>query len=211
MRRIASFPDVIAGAALAYEPHRIAFYLQETIAAFHSYYTQGKRSGERVISADPRKTAGRLFLCRALKQVLANGLAVEWDMYVASGYDWNWGTGGIASSAPNLSVARGDGSFLDNVACDPGYLAWVHLIDDNAYGSRPPYLHVGVIGADGVGEPVFGADTDLQADSVGRGDFLAGHGDVGRPDVDPRDGRRAGPGPVAAGLQQRRESAALVA
>jgi arginyl-tRNA synthetase len=76
IRRIAAFPDVVSSAALAYEPHRIAFYLQETIAAFHSYYTQGKRSGERVISADARKTAGRLFLCRALKQVLANGLAL---------------------------------------------------------------------------------------------------------------------------------------
>jgi arginyl-tRNA synthetase len=76
VRRIAAFPDLLAGAALAYEPHRVAFYLQETIAAFHSWYTQGKRTGERVIGPDPRKTAGRLFLCRALKQVLANGLAV---------------------------------------------------------------------------------------------------------------------------------------
>jgi len=76
VRRIASFPDVLAGAALAYEPHRIAFWLQETIAAFHSYYTQGKKTGERVIGADAQKTAARLFLCRALKQVLANGLAV---------------------------------------------------------------------------------------------------------------------------------------
>jgi len=76
IRRIAAFPDVLSAAALAYEPHRIAFYLQETIAAFHSYYTQGKKTGERVIGPDPRKTAGRLFLCRALKQVLANGLAV---------------------------------------------------------------------------------------------------------------------------------------
>ncbi len=76
VRRIASFPDVLASAALAYEPHRIAFYLQEACAAFHSYYTQGKRTGERVIGPDARKTAGRLFLCRALKQVLANGLAV---------------------------------------------------------------------------------------------------------------------------------------
>jgi arginyl-tRNA synthetase len=76
VRRIAAFPDVLSAAALAYEPHRVAFYLQETIAAFHSYYTQGKRTGERVIGPDARKTAGRLFLCRALKQVLANGLAV---------------------------------------------------------------------------------------------------------------------------------------
>jgi arginyl-tRNA synthetase len=76
IRRIAGFPDMLAGAALAWEPHRVAFWLQETIAAFHSWYTQGKRSGERVIGSDPVKTRGRLFLCRALKQTLANGLAV---------------------------------------------------------------------------------------------------------------------------------------
>lgn len=76
IRRVASFPDVLSGAALAYEPHRIAFWLQETIAAFHSYYTLGKKTGERVIGPDAEKTAARLFLCRALKRVLANGLAV---------------------------------------------------------------------------------------------------------------------------------------
>jgi arginyl-tRNA synthetase len=75
LRRIAAFPDLLAGAALAYEPHRVAFYLQETIAAFHSYYTGGKRTGERVIGPDARKTAARLCLVRALQQVLANGLS----------------------------------------------------------------------------------------------------------------------------------------
>ena len=76
VKRILSFPDLVAGAALAWEPHRVAFWLQETIGAFHSYYTQGKKSGERFIGSDPVKTAARLALARALKQVLANGLAV---------------------------------------------------------------------------------------------------------------------------------------
>jgi arginyl-tRNA synthetase len=76
VRRVVAFPDLLAGAALAFEPHRVAFYLQETIAAFHSWYTQGKRTGERVIGSDPARTRARLFLCRALVQVLANGLAV---------------------------------------------------------------------------------------------------------------------------------------
>jgi arginyl-tRNA synthetase len=75
VKRILAFPEVVAGAALAYEPHRVAYWLQETIAAFHSYYTAGKRTGERVIGPDALKTAGRLFLCKALKQALANGLA----------------------------------------------------------------------------------------------------------------------------------------
>jgi arginyl-tRNA synthetase len=76
VKRILGFPDVLAGAALAYEPHRVAFWLHETIAAFHSYYTQGKKTGERFIGSDPAKTAARLALARALRQVLANGLAV---------------------------------------------------------------------------------------------------------------------------------------
>jgi len=76
LRRVLSFPELLAGAAMAFEPHRVAYFLQETIAAFHSYYTGGKRSGERVIGPDPVTTAGRLYLCRALQQVLANGLAV---------------------------------------------------------------------------------------------------------------------------------------
>jgi len=76
VKRVISFPDLVAGAALAWEPHRVAFWLQETIGAFHSYYTQGKRSGERFIGADPVKTAARLALARALKQALANGLSL---------------------------------------------------------------------------------------------------------------------------------------
>jgi arginyl-tRNA synthetase len=76
VRRILSFPDLVSGAALAWEPHRVAFWLQETIGAFHSYYTQGKKTGERFIGTDRAKTAARLALARALKQVLANGLAV---------------------------------------------------------------------------------------------------------------------------------------
>jgi len=76
VKRIVSFPDLLAGAALSWEPHRVAFWLQETIGAFHSYYTQGKKTGERFIGPDPAKTAARLALARALKQVLANGLAV---------------------------------------------------------------------------------------------------------------------------------------
>jgi arginyl-tRNA synthetase len=76
VKRIVSFPDLLAGAALSWEPHRVAYWLQETIGAFHSYYTQGKKTGERFIGPDPAKTAARLALARALKQVLANGLAV---------------------------------------------------------------------------------------------------------------------------------------
>lgn len=74
VKRILSLPEVIAGAAQALEPHRIVFYLQETIAAFHSYLTRYKHT-EKVLSDDPVKTTARLALVQALRLTLANTLS----------------------------------------------------------------------------------------------------------------------------------------
>src|SRR5207237_5092026 len=63
IKRILQFPELIAHAAAALEPHKLVFYLQETIAQFHGYYTKYKKT-ERVISGDERKTAARLYLDR---------------------------------------------------------------------------------------------------------------------------------------------------
>jgi arginyl-tRNA synthetase len=75
IKRLLTFPEVVAAAAAALEPHRVVFYLQETIAQFHGYYTKYKKT-ERVISDDAQKTAARLFLVWAVKQVLHNALTV---------------------------------------------------------------------------------------------------------------------------------------
>ncbi|TMB04072.1 MAG: arginine--tRNA ligase [Deltaproteobacteria bacterium] len=75
IKRVLHFPDLVAAAAQSLEPHRIVFYLQETIAAFHAYYTKYKKT-ERVISDDARKTAARLYLVWAIKQTLRNALAL---------------------------------------------------------------------------------------------------------------------------------------
>ena len=75
VKRLLTFPEVVAGAAAALEPHRVVFYLQETIAQFHGYYTKYKKT-ERVISDDPAKTAARLFLVWATRQVMKNALTV---------------------------------------------------------------------------------------------------------------------------------------
>ena len=75
-KRILAFPELVAGAAQALEPHRIVFFIQETTAAFQSYYEKGKRQGEKVISDDRPKTLARLFLIAAMKQVFANALAL---------------------------------------------------------------------------------------------------------------------------------------
>ncbi|MCA1829595.1 MAG: arginine--tRNA ligase, partial [Myxococcales bacterium] len=75
IKRILALPEMIAAAAQSLEPHRVVFYLQETIASFHGYYTKYKKT-ERVISDDPRKTTARVYLVWALRQALANALAV---------------------------------------------------------------------------------------------------------------------------------------
>jgi arginyl-tRNA synthetase len=75
IKRVLQLPELIAQAAAALEPHKVVFYLQETIAQFHGYYTKYKTT-ERVISDDARKTAARLYLVWAVKQTLANGLRV---------------------------------------------------------------------------------------------------------------------------------------
>jgi arginyl-tRNA synthetase len=75
IKRVLQFPELIAHAAAALEPHKVVFYLQETIAQFHGYYTKYKKT-ERVISDDVRKTSARLFLVWAVKQTLANALGV---------------------------------------------------------------------------------------------------------------------------------------
>jgi arginyl-tRNA synthetase len=75
IKRVLQFPELVAHAAQALEPHKVVFYLQETIAAFHAYYTKYKRT-ERVISDDPRKTAARLYLVWAIQRTLANALSV---------------------------------------------------------------------------------------------------------------------------------------
>jgi arginyl-tRNA synthetase len=75
VKRVLAFPELVASAAQTLEPHRVVFYLQETIAAFHGYYTKYKKT-ERVIGDDARKTAARLYLVWAVKQTLRNALAV---------------------------------------------------------------------------------------------------------------------------------------
>jgi arginyl-tRNA synthetase len=71
IKKLLSYPMVLEGAARAYEPHRITFYLQDLAGAFHSFYHKYK-----VITDDPGTTAARLSLCRAIKIVLGDALAI---------------------------------------------------------------------------------------------------------------------------------------
>ena len=42
MRQLALYPRLVEAAALAHEPHRVAFYLYDLASEFHALWTQGK-------------------------------------------------------------------------------------------------------------------------------------------------------------------------
>jgi arginyl-tRNA synthetase len=78
VKKAAFYPSLIAGAARAHEPHRVAFYLYDLASAFHAHWTRGNDLPQlRVIQADDRAlTAARCALVAALQQVLSSGLTV---------------------------------------------------------------------------------------------------------------------------------------
>ena len=78
MKTAALWPRIVEQAAEAREPHRIAFYLGDLAAAFHSQWNMGNDdAARRFVRADaPALTAARLALAGAVGQVIRNGLAV---------------------------------------------------------------------------------------------------------------------------------------
>jgi arginyl-tRNA synthetase len=78
IKRLALFPRLVAGAARAHEPHRIAFYLNDLAAEFHAQWTRGNDLPHlRYIQPSDRSlTAARLALVSASARVVASGLAI---------------------------------------------------------------------------------------------------------------------------------------
>jgi arginyl-tRNA synthetase len=78
MRKIALYPRLLEAAALAHEPHRIAFYLYELASEFHAQWTRGYDAPHLrfIIQDDPQITRARLALVQGVVTVLASGLAL---------------------------------------------------------------------------------------------------------------------------------------
>ena len=68
---LARFPELVAAAGRALEPHRLTAYLQELATQFHAYYNR-----YRVVGEDPRTTSGRLYLVNRIQTVIANALEI---------------------------------------------------------------------------------------------------------------------------------------
>jgi arginyl-tRNA synthetase len=71
LQKLAEYPELVALAARELSPHLIAFYLKDLAALFHSYYNNVRFLSEAAAERD-----ARLALAGAVRQVLANGLAL---------------------------------------------------------------------------------------------------------------------------------------
>ena len=71
MRTLSRYPEVVEGAALSREPHRVAFFLRELATEFHSYY-----NAHTLLGDDRDLRNARLALAGAARQVIANGLSL---------------------------------------------------------------------------------------------------------------------------------------
>jgi arginyl-tRNA synthetase len=90
LRRLADFPDFVADAAAAREPHRLTTWLTELAGEFQSYYTRlQKVHGDTILPQERhraagdwraqwnwRKTAARLYWVDAIAQVTRNALGL---------------------------------------------------------------------------------------------------------------------------------------
>jgi len=78
LRRLALYPRVVEGAALAHEPHRVAFYLYDLASEFHALWTRGRDLPHLrfIINNDALITKARLALVQGAVSVIASGLNV---------------------------------------------------------------------------------------------------------------------------------------
>ena len=78
VKLMAQYPRIIEAAALAHEPHRIAFYLNDLASAFHSLWNRGNDDPERrfLLADRPDLTRARLELARGVARIIRSGLAL---------------------------------------------------------------------------------------------------------------------------------------
>ena len=77
IRNMATFPSFLEDVCRKLEPHRLTYYLNDLAASFHRYFNLGlKTPGYRIVTQDRELSQARLFLVKAIKIVIANGLGL---------------------------------------------------------------------------------------------------------------------------------------
>ena len=78
LKRLALYPRIVEAAAVAHEPHRIAFYLYDLASEFHALWTKGRDLPylRFIMTNDAEITRARLAMVQGVVSVLASGLAI---------------------------------------------------------------------------------------------------------------------------------------
>ena len=78
IKQLASWPNIVQSAAKMHEPHRIAFYLMDLAASFHSLWNGGRDDiSLKFIQADDQAvTKARLYLVNSVSIVIRSGLGL---------------------------------------------------------------------------------------------------------------------------------------
>ncbi len=76
--QMANWPRIVESAALAHEPHRVAFYLNDLAASFHGLWNMGKDNTQLrfIVEGDRELTRARMALIRGVSLVIASGLEI---------------------------------------------------------------------------------------------------------------------------------------
>jgi arginyl-tRNA synthetase len=78
VKRAAQYARVIENAAMAHEPHRVAFYLYDLAAEFHALWNRGNDDPERrfIVENNPQLSRSRLELALGIGQIIRSGLGL---------------------------------------------------------------------------------------------------------------------------------------
>jgi arginyl-tRNA synthetase len=78
VKTAAQYPRVLEGAAMAHEPHRIAFYLYDLAAEFHALWNRGNDDPARrfLVENNPQLSRARLELALGIAQIIRSGLGL---------------------------------------------------------------------------------------------------------------------------------------
>jgi arginyl-tRNA synthetase len=78
IKKLAEYPRLVASAAAAHEPHRLAFYLYDLASSFHAHWNRGTENVSlRFVKVnDAELTEARLGLVQAVCDVVTSGLTL---------------------------------------------------------------------------------------------------------------------------------------
>ncbi|HVH49611.1 MAG TPA: arginine--tRNA ligase [Sphingomicrobium sp.] len=76
VKTAAQYPRIVEGAAVAHEPHRIAFFLYDLAAEFHALWNRGNDDPGRrfIVENNPQLSRARLELAAGIGQIIRSGL-----------------------------------------------------------------------------------------------------------------------------------------